>query len=54
MVKYLIPLGSITGDPPGTKRFMECDSDNPSTAAAQTIIFNPNLKQENRITSIRR
>ena len=47
MVKYLIPLGSITGDPPGTQRFMECDSNNPSTAA-QTIIFNPNLKQKDK------
>lgn len=40
MVKYLIPLGSITGDPPGTQRFMECDSENPCTAA-NTIVISP-------------
>ena len=49
MVKYLIPLGSLTGDNPGVQRYMEVDTDNPCTSG-KTIIFNPYIQQKNTYT----
>jgi len=45
-MKQLIPLGSLTSDPIGTKRYMVCDGDN---TAAETIVVCPYnaVKEEN-------
>jgi hypothetical protein len=35
--KQLVPVGSITGDPIGMRRYMVVDPQNSSTSAAETI-----------------
>ena len=41
MIKILIPLGSITSDPPGTRRFMECDTGHNATTHANSVVWYP-------------
>jgi len=41
MIKILIPLGSITSDLPGTRRFMECDTSHNATTHANSVVWYP-------------
>jgi len=42
MTKQNIPLGSITGDPIGVRRYMVIDSNDSRTAVSETVL----LKQD--------
>ena len=45
MTKMLIPLGSITGDPIGAKRYMVIDDQNLCTGACETILVGADGKE---------
>lgn len=48
MTKILIPLGSITSDPRGTLRFMECDTGHNATTHANSVVWYPDGRMHNQ------
>ncbi|MFA6258233.1 MAG: hypothetical protein WCX79_00875 [Candidatus Paceibacterota bacterium] len=40
-IKLLIPVGSITGDPIGSRRYMEVDPTNYSNSVSRNILILP-------------
>jgi hypothetical protein len=40
-MKQLIPVGSVTGDPKGVRRYMEIDTEHSVTGACRTVLLNP-------------
>ena len=40
MTKLLIPVGSLTGDPMGSRRFMVVDEGSRATTASESVLLN--------------